>query len=69
MHKYFCKNSKQLTGYTVLSGYVKAFKNVCNDPLSKCAKGSREGYFLDPHRTESDDETKNNKVVAGQGHK
>ena len=31
-----------------------AFKNVCNDPLRRWAKGSRDGYFLDPHRTESD---------------
>lgn len=32
-----------------------AFKKVCNDPLSKCANGSLEGYFLDPHKTESFD--------------
>ena len=40
------------TGYSVLSGNVIAFKNVCMLPFNSSTNGSLTGYFLDPFKTE-----------------
>ena len=43
---------KALTGYTVLSGYVIALRNVLREPLHNSTNGSLTGYFLEPHKVE-----------------
>ncbi len=40
------------TGYTVLSGNVMAFRNVCMELLSRLTNGSFTGNLSDPHNTE-----------------
>ena len=40
------------TGYMVLSGKVIAFRNVFIEPLASSMKGSFEGNFREPQRTE-----------------
>ena len=42
----------EATGYMVLSGNVRALRNVCIDVLSRLTNGSLTGKRSEPHSTE-----------------